>query len=109
MVHRPRKQQCRHHPVLLTWRMRPGVPSLRIARFVSEFERTLREACERGRFRVVHYSTASTATPRTWLLAVGMAEGWPDRPERGAGDPSRDALGSLVPWEAPKPWPDRLQ
>jgi hypothetical protein len=35
---------------------RSGLPSLRTARFVREFELSLRTACERGRFRVAHYS-----------------------------------------------------
>jgi REP element-mobilizing transposase RayT len=33
-----------------------GLPSLRSARFVREFERSLAVACERIRFRVAHYS-----------------------------------------------------
>jgi REP element-mobilizing transposase RayT len=32
------------------------MPSLRSARLVRELERSFAEACERGRFRVVHYS-----------------------------------------------------
>jgi REP element-mobilizing transposase RayT len=37
-------------------RVRPGVPSLRSIRFVRELRRSLAEACERGGFRVVHYT-----------------------------------------------------
>jgi len=40
----------------VTLRIRRGIPSLRKARLVREWRRSLREACERGRFRVVHYS-----------------------------------------------------
>ena len=36
--------------------MREDVPSLRSVRLVREFERSLGRACERGDFRVVHYS-----------------------------------------------------
>jgi REP element-mobilizing transposase RayT len=36
--------------------VRAGLPSLRSRRFVREFRRSLRRACERGEFRVVHYS-----------------------------------------------------
>jgi REP element-mobilizing transposase RayT len=37
-------------------RVRPGVPPLRTRRFLREFSRTLRASCERGEFRVAHYS-----------------------------------------------------
>jgi REP element-mobilizing transposase RayT len=40
----------------VTLRVRRGVPSLRSASFVAEWERSLARACERGEFRVVHYS-----------------------------------------------------
>jgi REP element-mobilizing transposase RayT len=33
-----------------------GLPSLRTVRFVREMERSLAAACDRGRFRLVHYS-----------------------------------------------------
>jgi REP element-mobilizing transposase RayT len=36
--------------------VRPGVPSLRSERFAAEFRSSLRQACERREFRVVHYS-----------------------------------------------------
>jgi REP element-mobilizing transposase RayT len=36
--------------------MRPGVPSLRSVRFAAEFRASLRQACERGEFRVAQYS-----------------------------------------------------
>jgi REP element-mobilizing transposase RayT len=37
-------------------KVRAGVPSLRSRRFVREMETSLRRGCERGRFRVAHYS-----------------------------------------------------
>jgi REP element-mobilizing transposase RayT len=40
----------------VTLKMRLGVPSLRTVRLVREVERSFREACERGRFRVADYS-----------------------------------------------------
>jgi REP element-mobilizing transposase RayT len=40
----------------VTLRVRPGVPSLRTVAVVREFRRSLAEACERGDFRVNHYS-----------------------------------------------------
>jgi REP element-mobilizing transposase RayT len=40
----------------VTLRVRREVPSLRCARFVREFEGTLRALSERGRARVLHYS-----------------------------------------------------
>ncbi len=43
-------------PVHVTIRVRRGVPSLRSRRFVRVFSRSMREACERGEFRVCQYS-----------------------------------------------------
>jgi REP element-mobilizing transposase RayT len=43
-------------PAHVTLRMRSGIPSLRRGRFVQEFRATLRRGCERGDFRVLHYS-----------------------------------------------------
>lgn len=54
--HARRAPLAARHPCHLTLRVRRDVPSLRSARFVREFERSLRFACERGRFRVVHYA-----------------------------------------------------
>jgi REP element-mobilizing transposase RayT len=45
--------------VHVTLRVKPGVPSLRSERLVRAFRRSLAEACERGEFRVVHYSLQS--------------------------------------------------
>jgi REP element-mobilizing transposase RayT len=46
----------RHCPSHVTLCVRPGVPSLRSERFAAEFRSSLRQACERSEFRVVHYS-----------------------------------------------------
>lgn len=43
-------------PTHVTLRVRREVPSLRSRRFIGEFRATLRQACERGEFRVCHYS-----------------------------------------------------
>ena len=40
----------------MTVRVRSDVPSLRTARLVREVEESFRRACERGRFRLGHYS-----------------------------------------------------
>ena len=40
----------------MTLKVRDGLPSLRQRRFLREFRGSLRQACERGEFRVVHYS-----------------------------------------------------
>ena len=63
---RPRRTNRVHHikrprvpnrvPSHVTLRIRREIPSLRSRRFVSEFKRTLAMCCERGDFRVVHYS-----------------------------------------------------
>ena len=43
-------------PAHVTVRVRRGIPSLRKRSLVREFRGSLRKACERGEFRVVHYS-----------------------------------------------------
>ncbi len=43
-------------PCHVTLRVRKGIPSLRSRRFVRAFQSSLAQACERGSFRVVHYS-----------------------------------------------------
>ena len=63
---KPRRRGLVHHvrrepvpigsPVHVTVRVRRGVPSLRTRAFIREFRRSLADACERGAFRVVHYS-----------------------------------------------------
>lgn len=54
--HREREKIPRGAPVHVTLRVRKDVPGLRSKPFVREFRRTLAKGCERGRFRVVHYS-----------------------------------------------------
>ena len=46
-------RNCASH---ITLRIRPGLPSLRNRRFIREFRSSLGRACERGEFRVCHYS-----------------------------------------------------
>jgi REP element-mobilizing transposase RayT len=43
-------------PCHVTLKTRHGLPSLRDARFVREFEKSMRTVCGRSRFRLVHYS-----------------------------------------------------
>jgi REP element-mobilizing transposase RayT len=40
----------------VTLKIKKGLPSLRSGKLVGELERTWREACDRGRFRLVQYS-----------------------------------------------------
>jgi REP element-mobilizing transposase RayT len=54
--HRRRAPLAARHPCHVTLRVRRDIPSLRRQRFVAELERTWRAACDRGRFRLVHYS-----------------------------------------------------
>jgi len=54
--HVKRPTVSRHCPTHVTLRVRRDVPSLRCRRFVREFRTSLRQACERGEFRVCHYS-----------------------------------------------------
>ncbi len=56
VLHREREKISGNCPVHVTFRVRKDVPSLRTKRLVREFRRSLAKACERGRFRVVHYS-----------------------------------------------------
>jgi REP element-mobilizing transposase RayT len=59
---RPRVQHLLRPPVPgwapahVTVRVRPGLPSLRRGAFVQELRASLRRGCERGDFRVLHYS-----------------------------------------------------
>jgi REP element-mobilizing transposase RayT len=56
VLHRERPPVPARCPVHVTVRTRPGIPSLRSGRLVRAFRRSLAAACERGEFRVVHYS-----------------------------------------------------
>ena len=46
----------RHHPLLVTMRLRDGLPSLRQTREYREVTDAFRKGCERFGFRLVHYS-----------------------------------------------------
>jgi hypothetical protein len=54
--HRTRPALEAQHPCHVTLKVRSGLPSLRSAKLVRELERSLAAACQRGRFRVAHYS-----------------------------------------------------
>jgi REP element-mobilizing transposase RayT len=54
--HRARAPLAARFPCHVTLKVRTGLPSLRSGRLVRELERSFAEACERGRFRVAHYS-----------------------------------------------------
>jgi REP element-mobilizing transposase RayT len=54
--HRRRDPLAARHPCHVTLKVRADLPSLRRPRVVAELERRWRVACERGRFRLVHYS-----------------------------------------------------
>jgi putative transposase len=54
--HRSRAPLASRHPCHVTLKVRPDVPSLRTVRLVREVERTFSRGCERGEFRLVHYS-----------------------------------------------------
>jgi REP element-mobilizing transposase RayT len=56
VLHRERAPVPVDCPVHVTLRVKANLPSLRDGRFVREFRRSLAEACERGDFRVSHYS-----------------------------------------------------
>ncbi len=56
VAHRERGEIGGRHPLHVTLRVRSDVASLRSCPFVRAFRRALAPACERGDFRVVHYS-----------------------------------------------------
>ena len=56
IIHHVKRSKIPDGPAHVTLRVRKDVPSLRFKRFVREFRRSLRQACERDGFRVVHYS-----------------------------------------------------
>ncbi len=59
LPHESRDPFASRHPVLVTLKVRPDVPSLRSVKVVREVERSFRQACDQRRFRVVHYSLQS--------------------------------------------------
>ena len=54
--HRSREVFPARHPCHITLRVRKDVPSLRTVKLVKRLERSLAIGCDRGDFRVVHYS-----------------------------------------------------
>jgi REP element-mobilizing transposase RayT len=57
--HQRRQPLAARHPCHVTLKVAENVPSLRTAKLVAELERSWREARERRRFRLVHYSIQS--------------------------------------------------
>jgi REP element-mobilizing transposase RayT len=57
--HRPRGGVAQRCPMHVTLKLRPRLPSLRSATLVREVEHGFRGACDRGDFRLVHYSLLS--------------------------------------------------
>jgi REP element-mobilizing transposase RayT len=57
--HRERERFAGRFPCHVTLKIREELPSLRTKRVVREIEQSLASACERGSFRVVHYSIQS--------------------------------------------------
>lgn len=56
VAHARRGRISRHEPCHVTLRVRRDVPSLRDSRLVRELQRSFGAACDRGSFRLVHYS-----------------------------------------------------
>ena len=56
MAHRRREAVPGSCPVHVTIRVRSDVPSLRSKKLLRELRRSWRKACDRGEFRIVHYS-----------------------------------------------------
>lgn len=56
MSHQTRSEFAGTDPSHVTLRVRPGVPSLRSVKIVRELERSFSHGCDRGDFRLVHYS-----------------------------------------------------
>jgi REP element-mobilizing transposase RayT len=54
--HRQREPLASRHPCHVTFKVKKDVHPLRSAKLVNELERSWREACDRGRFRLVQYS-----------------------------------------------------
>jgi len=76
--HRRRAPLASRHPCHVTLKVKKDVPSLRSARLVAELERSWREVCQRGRFRLAHYSIQSdhvhliVEASSAWDLACGL-------------------------------------
>ena len=59
IVHHVKRPAFSEGPAHITLKVLKDVPSLRAKRFVREFKRSLREACDREGFRVVQYALQS--------------------------------------------------
>ena len=59
LPHLRRAPLASRHPCHVTLKVRPDLPSLRDSRLVRELERSFAHACDRGDFRLVHYSIQS--------------------------------------------------
>jgi putative transposase len=59
IAHLARAPLASRHPVHVTMKVRPGVPSLRTVKLAREVETTFAKGCERGDFRLAHYSLQS--------------------------------------------------
>jgi REP element-mobilizing transposase RayT len=57
--HRARAPLAARFPAQVTMRVRPGLPSLRGLREYAALRRAIADGCERGGFRLVHYSVQS--------------------------------------------------
>ena len=57
--HRERARLSRHHPVHVTIRLRPGLPTLRRADAYKALRAAFRKGCARFGFRLIHYSVQS--------------------------------------------------
>ena len=57
--HLSREKFAGRFPCHVTLKVRRGLPSLRAKRTVREIERSFAAGCERGSFRIVHYSIQS--------------------------------------------------
>ena len=77
-AHRRRAPLASRHPCHVTLKVGKNVPSLRSAKLVGELERSWREVCQRGRFRLAHYSIQSdhvhliVEASSAWDLACGL-------------------------------------
>jgi len=76
--HLRRAPLASRHPCHVTLKVRSDIPSLRVRRLVAELERSWREACDRRRFRLVHFSVQSdhvhmiVEAGSAWDLACGL-------------------------------------
>jgi REP element-mobilizing transposase RayT len=76
--HERRSPLAPRYPCHVTLRVAKDIPSLRSAALISELERSWREACERGRFRLTHYSVQNdhvhliVEATSAWDLACGL-------------------------------------